>query len=219
MKFLLTSSGLTNASLVAALTDLTLKPLNETAFLFIPTAAYSGVGDRAWVTDAILEFQQKGFKSVTVLDITGLKKAEWEPHFENADVICFGGGDEKYLARVVLACGMKEYFQTAPDTKVYMGISAGSMIAGHFPPDGYAEVLFPEDGFPNVSVTPMELLDLVFLPHLNSSWFAHMRVEGLETLKEKLSMSTYATDDNTALKIDGDTVEIVGGGTSWIFEK
>jgi len=48
MKFLLTSSGLTNKSISKALFDLVGKELNDTIIAFIPTASNVEMGNKEW---------------------------------------------------------------------------------------------------------------------------------------------------------------------------
>ncbi|MDD2516348.1 MAG: hypothetical protein PHF26_03980, partial [Candidatus Gracilibacteria bacterium] len=51
MKLLLTSSGLTNNSIVNALFELTEKKAEETSIVFIPTASNVELGDKGWLID------------------------------------------------------------------------------------------------------------------------------------------------------------------------
>ncbi len=214
MKFFLTSSGLTNDALASALETLVGKPLRETSLLFVPTAGNTSVDDKNWLINNLVQFQKYQFKSIAMIDIA-IPKETWAPHFANIDVVCFGGGNEKYLARVMQEQGMKDFLPQCASLKVYMGISAGSMVAGHFLAGGLTNELFPEEDYGKQEGVPMKLLDLIFVPHMNSDWFKQVRPEYLETLKPKFDRDTYATDDDTALAIDGEKIDIVGGGKSW----
>ncbi len=217
MKFLLTSSGLKNERLAKALEELVGKPLTETSLLFIPTAGNTSVDDQNWLITNILEFRKHNFKNISIIDIA-IPKEMWAPHFKNVDVICFGGGNEKYLARIMEEQGFKEYILPHLEHKVYMGISAGSMVAGHFLEGGLTNELFPEEDFGSENGNPMGILDLIFIPHMNSQFFENVRIDFLESIKVKFNKPTYATDDETALSIDGTSVTIVGGGASWVYK-
>ena len=214
MKFLLTSAGLTNDALVRALEQLVGKSFSELTILYIPTAGNTSVDSENWLVDNLLVFRNRGCKKVALLDIA-VPKVLWAKHFAPADVICFGGGNEKYLARVMQEQGFKEFILPLLADKVYMGISAGSMVAGHFLKGGLTNELFPEEDYGEEEGEPMGMLDIIFIPHMNSSWFKKVRPEFLATLKEKFDRDTYATDDETALSINGDHIEIVGTGESW----
>ncbi len=215
MKFLLTSSGLKNEGILRGLKELVGKDISETSILFIPTAANTGVDDKSWLIDNLINTKEAGFKSIDLLDIAGLKKEEWEPHFQAADVICFGGGNERYLARIIEASGVRESLSALLETKVYMGISAGSMVVGSFLNDEHNAALFPEEDYGDEQGVPLKLLEMIFIPHMNSDWFTHVRKELLENIKEEFKINVYALDDETALKIHGDVIEIVGKGDHW----
>jgi len=217
MKFLLTSAGLTSKTLVMALEDLLGKPLSEASVLFIITAANTGHDDKSWMIKNICEFEQYNFKSINVLDFAGLPSEVWQPHFDCADVICFGGGDERYLARSLEAAGIKEYLLSVLETKVFMGISAGSMVAGRLLPAQLNRALFVEEDFGNDVGEGMELLPFSFVPHLNSTFFS-LREERLEGMKEQFPNPVYALDDFTALAVFDGVVTKVGDGVSLYYK-
>jgi dipeptidase E len=113
---------------------------------------------------------------------------------------------------------MKDFLTTLPENKIYMGISAGSMVAGTFMPPELYSVIFPEEDFGETTKDPMEIHNFVFVPHLNSDFFTHIRKETLENVKDKFTTNVYATDDETALVLDGNELEIVGHGDCWTHE-
>ncbi len=219
MKLLLTSAGIRNESIAKALKDLVGKSFSDTKIVFIPTAANRDTDDKGWLIDNILDFKGQNFKSVDIVDIAGLPENIWQPHLLKADIICFGGGDETYLSRIFEEQKMKEFLLPILTTKVYMGISAGSMVAGISLPKGLSKVFFAEEDSESDCWVGMELCDLTFIPHLNSSFFKQVRGKVLDFYKEEFTCKTYATDDETAIKIDGAKIEIVGKGDYWIFNK
>ena len=85
MKFLLTSSGISNDSIRDALVDLLGKPIAESSALVIPTAWYAYPGGLAGVYQLIhgvakSPFCELGWKSLGVLELTALpsiKKENW----------------------------------------------------------------------------------------------------------------------------------------------
>ncbi len=218
MKLLLTSAGLRNEDIIAALQGLVGKPFVEASFLFIPTAANLDTGDKGWLLEDIERFKKQGFKSVAVVDIAEPSLEELKPYFLEADIICFGGGNERYLARMIEEKNLKEFLVPLLDTKVYMGISAGSMVAGHFLKRGVSDAIFTEEDSGEWGGNPMELYDFAFVPHLNSTWFKFEK-DRLEGLKDKFDVTVYATDDETAIKIDGEKIEIVGKRETWVQKK
>jgi peptidase E len=114
--------------------------------------------------------------------------------------------------------GMADFLAAQDSLKVYMGISAGSMVAGHFVASERMNELFPEEDYGKEDGKPMRLLDLIFVPHMNSKWFKNVRPDFLEGFKSNFDRPTYATDDDTALAISGTRIDIVGPGASWIYK-
>lgn len=215
MKFLLTSAGMKNDAIAQTLSGLVDKPLTEVSLLFIPTAANTEGEDKRWLIGNLKDFEKYNLKSIDILDVAAVSKDVWTKRFQEKDVICVGGGNEKYLAEVFDRIGMKDFLKTLPETKVYMGISAGSMVVGTFIPEELYPAIFPEEDFGETAKSPMELYDLCFIPHLNSDFFAHIRKEILEKVQDKFMTPVYATDDETSLVLDGEKVKIVGNGDRW----
>lgn len=161
MKILLTSAGITNSSIAEALSMLATKPLSEVNLLFVLTPSISDGGDKRWVISNLVDFQRNNFKSIDIIDVAGLPEEKWKKRFEEADIICFGGGNEIYLAEVLSKLGMKNYLSSILKDKVYMGISAGSMVAGLFLTDELYPLIFTEEDFGKVSTPPMMLYNFV----------------------------------------------------------
>lgn len=208
-----------NAHIANALKELVGKPLSETSLIFIPSAANTEGGDKGWLIDNLVDFQKAGLRSIDLLDIAAVSEENWKKRFDDADVICFGGGNEKYLAELCEKIGMKEYLTATKNEKVYMGISAGSMVAGSFMPEKLYPIIFPEENFAATTAVPMQLYPFCFIPHLNSSFFSQVREEVLENVRGELEGTVYSTDDETAIQIDGDKIDIVGEGHYWISRK
>lgn len=219
MKLLLTSAGITNEAIASALSGLVGKSLTDTKFLFIISAANTEGGDKRWIIQNLNDLDRAGFQSIDIMDIASIPESNWKPRFDTADVICFGGGNELYLAEILTRPEIKEYLEDFPDDKVYMGISAGSMVAGKFMPDDLYPLVFPEENFGKVTTPALGLYEFCFIPHLNSVFFAHIRKENLESLKNRFTNTVYSTDDETAIVIDGGKIEIVGKGDYWVFNK
>jgi dipeptidase E len=209
MKFLLTSAGLTTSEITEALANLVGKPLTETKVLFITTAANTGYDDKRWLLENLNQFDQAGVASLDMLDLAGLPKTIWERHVAAADVICVGGGDERYLARIFAEQG---WFQLLPEllqTKVYMGISAGSMVIGQDLGSELVADIFPEEDFGDDRGGYVGLLPFAFVPHLNSSFFSITK-ERLDELASQFTAPVYAVDDMTAVVVMDGAVTAVG---------
>ncbi|MDP1689822.1 MAG: Type 1 glutamine amidotransferase-like domain-containing protein [bacterium] len=215
MKLLLTSSGISNEAIAKALSELVGRSISELSIIHIPTAANSLSDDKSWAIDDLVKLQKQHFKSIDILDVAAVPPEMWKPRLTAADIISVGGGDEQYLAKVFREIGMQEFLLSVLDTKVYMGTSAGSMVAGRYLPYELLKMIYPEEDFGNLLENPMGFYDSIFIPHLNSKWFTHVTKENLEKIKGKFEYPAYATDDETAIKIDGTELEIIGGGNHW----
>jgi dipeptidase E len=105
MKFLLTSSGISNDSIRNALVDLLGKPITESSALVIPTAWYAYPGGLAGVSQLIRgvaksPFCELGWKSLGVLELTALpsiRRENWVPLVQEVDALLVGGGEVFYL--------------------------------------------------------------------------------------------------------------------------
>src|SRR5262245_18532132 len=98
MKLLLTSAGITNASIHNALQDLLGKPIAESHALCIPTAEYAyPTGNRPTQAWRFISGQEPqcpltglGWKSMGVLELTALPSIgaeRWIPWVQEADVL------------------------------------------------------------------------------------------------------------------------------------
>ena len=128
MELLLTSSGITNKSIEKALLELLGKPSEKSNLTFVPTAANVEKGDKTWLVDDINNFRKLNFASFDIVDISAVPKNIWLASFEKADVLVFGGGNVYHLLKWIKKSGLKDVLPKLLKTKVYVGISAGSMV-------------------------------------------------------------------------------------------
>lgn len=212
MKLLLTSSGIRNKSIEKALLDLLGKPFDKSNLLFIPTAANPEEGDKGWLIDDIYNFRKLKFSSFNMLDISGVEKDIWFPAFNKADVIVFGGGDCYYLLDAIEKSGVGAELSKLIKTKVYVGISAGSMITAKNVSISIDNILYYEKYRKEKNKKGLGLVDFELRPHLNSDWFPKVRLPHLRELAEKESYSFYAIDDNTAIKVVDGKTEVISEG-------
>lgn len=215
MKLLLTSAGITNKSINNALLKLNGKPFEESSMVFIPTAANVEPGDKDWLIDDLSRCKDTGIHSIDIVDISAIPREMWEPRLLSADIIVVGGGNTYHLMYWMNKSGLTQIMPELLQTKVYMGISAGSMVqstnlALSQSTKMYAEYMGNENiekGLGNVHFH--------IRPHLNSPWFPHIRQDFIEEKSKKLKEPVYAIDDQTAIQILDDTVTIVSEG-SWL---
>lgn len=219
MKFLLTSGGLTNKSIADALLDLIGKSAIDASVVFIPTAANVEAGDKGWLIDDLSNLKKQGFKSIDVVDISALPQELWQPRLEASDVLFFSGGDTFYLMHWLKKSGLAELLPELLKTRVYAGISAGSMVTGNLVLR-HNKLLYPDEAptkYP--SNEGLGFFDFHFRPHLNSPYFPKVRREILEELAKEVKGPIYALDDQSALKIVDGKIEVVGEGECLILNK
>lgn len=98
MKLLLTSAGISNASIHDALVGLLGKPIAEASALFIATAIYA-LPNGADIASRVIRgslgdpFCNMGWKSLGVLELTALpsiKKENWVPVLQKTDALLVG---------------------------------------------------------------------------------------------------------------------------------
>ena len=221
MKLLLTSAGIRNAAIRAALVELLGKPIAEADALCIPTALYGhpAAGPRqAWRCISGEETGTPtvglGWKSVGVLELTALPSLDaerWVPLVRAADVLLVEGGDAAYLAHWVRASGLAELLPWLRDT-VWVGVSAGSMV------------LTPRVGADFVSWegpdgdTTLGVVDFSIFPHLDNPDLPANTLAAAERWAADLAAPAYAIDDETAIKVVDGAVEVVSEGTWKRFE-
>jgi dipeptidase E len=209
MKLLLTSEGFTNQSISNVLLDLAGKPFSELSLAYIPTASNVEDGDKGWVIDHMVGFKKLGFKSIDIVDISALPKDLWFPRLQAADVFLFEGGNTYHLMHWMEKSGLKELLPELLKTKVYVGISAGSMIAG---PRFSGKLYYSTNIDEYNKNKSLGLVDFMFMPHLNSSDFPKVNLENLEKIAKEFPETSYALDDNSAIKVVDDKIEIVSEG-------
>lgn len=215
MKLLLSSAGIKNARIHDALVDLLGKPIAESNALCIPTASYAnpdGAGN-AWRFISGREPRtpmcELGWKSLGVLELTALpsiEKERWIPVLQGTDALLVGGGDPLYLHYWMCQSGLADLLPSLRDV-VYVGLSAGSMVTaprigkpfvGWKPPTGADETL----GLVNFSI----------FPHLDNEDLPDNTISNAEKWAAGISAPCYAIDDETAITVTGDAVEVVSEG-------
>ena len=216
MRLLLTSAGITNASIRAALIDLLGKPIGECSALCIATASYAQPMQgpmRAWNfisgNEPKTPMVELGWKSMGALELTALPSIDresWVPLVQQTDVLLVNGGDPMYLCYWMRQSGLAELFPSLRDT-VWVGLSAGSMVmtprigeafVGWKPPTGGDETL--------------GLVDFAIFPHLDNLDLPQNTMADAERWAAGMQLRAYAIDDETAIKVNDGAVEVVSEG-------
>jgi dipeptidase E len=216
MKLLLTSGGVTNPSIRAALVEMLGKPIAQSTALCIPTAMYGhpwvGPGVKAWEfisgrsENPMVEL---GWKSVGVLELTALPsidEEQWKPQVLETDVLLVAGGDALYLAHWMRESGLADMLPSL-DKKVWVGLSAGSMVMT--PRIGQDFVGWKS---PAGDDAALGVVDFSICPHLAQDGMPGNPMAAAEKWAAGIGHPAYAMDDQTAIAVVGDSVEVVSEG-------
>ena len=212
MKLLLTSAGLTNKSISQALLDLAGKPFAELSLAVIPTAANVEAGNKDWLIEDLVNCQKLGFKSVDIVDISALPKDIWLPRLRKADIFLFEGGNVSHLMGWVIRSGLAEFLPELLKTRVYVGISAGSMVACKSLDLAAADFLYSDAIGEYDKDEGLGYVDILIRPHLNSTFFTNVTLANMEKLAKDNPAPFYALDDNSAIKIIDGEVSVISEG-------
>lgn len=222
MKLLLTSGGLTNQTIVKALDELVGRPLDQLKVAFIPTAANIEEGDKGWLIDDLRRLSFLNFKEIDIVDISALPKEIWQKRLENADVFFVEGGNTYHLMYWFNKSGLSKVLPELLKTRVYIGVSAGSMVVCSSIENDDAYFSETENFLKtNQEITQkgLGLVDFMVEPHINSRYFPEINLNNLKKRFSEYKYPIYGIDDDTAIKIDGDQLEVVSQGVWKKFEK
>ena len=212
MKLLLTSAGFTNNAISNALGDLLNKPFSRTNLVFIPTAANIEEGGKEWLIDDLSNCKKLGFKLIDIIDISALPKDVWEKRLKDADVLLFGGGDTYHLMYWLKKSGLDKMLPKLLEKRVYVGISAGSMVTTKDLSLSTSNKLYSEKVGKIDIKKGLGFIDFQIRPHLNSQHFPKVREKNLRAIAKNITDTIYAIDDDTAIKVNREDVKVISEG-------
>jgi dipeptidase E len=215
VKLLLTSAGVKNASIQNAMVELLGKPIAESDALCIPTAAY---GHPMAGPHTVWRFISGGeprcpmvglgWKSVGVLELTALPSLDeerWVPLVRATDVLLVGGGDAAFLCHWMRASGLADLLPSLSEA-VWVGLSAGSMVMT--PRIGMDFVTWDSPAGDRT----LGIVDFSIFPHVDHPELPENTMAAAEQWAAGMPGAAYAIDDETAIKVVDDAVEVVSEG-------
>ena len=216
LKLLLTSAGVTNASIEKTLLDMLGKPVAEASALCIPTAQYghpmSGPGARPWAFvsgNTSHRMVELGWGSVGLLELTALPSIDverWVPLVREADVLLVAGGDALYLCHWMRECGLADMLPSL-DRTVWVGMSAGSMVMTPRIGEDFVQWRSPSG-----DDTTLGVVDFSICPHLAPDGMPGNSMAAAEGWAAGIAGPAYAMDDETAIAVVDGAVEVVSEG-------
>jgi dipeptidase E len=220
VKLLLTSGGVTNASIHDALVGLLGKPIADSRALCIPTAEWGHPGctpASAWrfvAGRSPSPMCDLGWSSVGLLELTALPsigEERWVPWVREADVLLVDGGDATYLCHWMRESGLADLLPSLPET-VWVGVSAGSMV------------MTPRIGDDFVNWRPtggddrtLGVVDFAICPHLAAEGRPGNSMAEAESWAADIGGPAYAMDDQSAIMVSDGRVEVVSEGQWKLF--
>src|SRR3989344_3305801 len=212
MKLLLTSGGITNKSIAKALFELVGKKPKDTSLVFIPTASNVEKGDKDWLINDLINIHKQGFKQVAIADISAVSEEIWRPQLEEADVLFFEGGNEFHLMEWINKSGLIKLLPELLKTRVYVGLSAGSMVTSKDMALEIYKLVYEEMPGIKKDMAGLAFVDFYFMPHLNSEYFKKLRGKNIREAIKGITDKVYALDDQSALKVVDGKIEVISEG-------
>lgn len=226
MKHLLTSGGISNASIENALVDMLGKPIAEARALIIATGIYPFPGGGVMARDAITGAASSplaglGWKSLGVLELTALRTLRdevWVPEVQESDALLVWGGDVLYLVHWMRESGLADLMSTLKDS-VYVGVSAGSIAVTPYNCDAEFDQAFVPEGsdMGRDAERALGLVDVTLYPHLGHPDMPDTTLENIGHWAERIPVPVYAIDDDTALRIEDGRIDVISEGTWKLF--
>ena len=215
MRLLLTSAGITNETIKSALLEMLGKAPEETKIAFIPTAADVEPGHKDWLIKNVREFLKIGdWAQFDIVDIASLERKFWEPRLKEADVLYVSGGNEFFLMHNIQESGLEDILPELLKTKVWVGISAGSMVVGKKIEPELSKLIYEEDIVPPFDKVErfLDYVDFAIKPHMNSQAFPKAGESNLDEYAPNIPNTFYGIDDQTAIKVVDGKVEVISEG-------
>ncbi|MBF9127989.1 Type 1 glutamine amidotransferase-like domain-containing protein [Plantactinospora sp. S1510] len=216
MRMLLTSNGLANDTLRQAFAEMLGKPCAEARVAAIVTASLGQPGDHGWFVEALADLHGMGWGELDVLDLNGLPQDVLEGRLGRADVWWVTGGNQFHLAQSIARAGLSQAFPRLLRDKVYVGTSAGSMIFSRRFDERAADLLGDLADLHLLGEERIKpacpLFDWYVKPHLDSPSFPNRDEAWADRLAASVDFPLYLLDDDSAIRVCGDKVDVVSTG-------
>ncbi len=181
---------------------------------FVPTSANLKDGDKRWLLKHIRQVDDIGFKVLDIVDLAALPPDVLHHRLEAADVLVFGGGDTYHLMQWLKDSRVDTYIKDLLVSRVYVGISAGSIVTGPDLTLGSQTYLWGGDGSREKPIpSGLHLVNERVRPHLDNPDFPTINIENVRRVSRSVHEPVYALDDGSALAVMDGRSEVVGEGS------
>jgi dipeptidase E len=207
-KLLLTSAGFYTPEIADKCESLVGKPKKDIRFAIINEAYAVEHDNHGWVLDDLNRLQKSFGGWMEFVNLLALEPKEIRSRIEKIDVIYVEGGHTDYLMSVFIKSGFSNSLRELLETKVYVGSSAGSMVAGkRLSESAYNTIYGSRETYGTDQY--LGIVDFAMLPHLNSPDFPSRKELFVEAAEDHPGM-VYGLSDDTAFVIEGDTTYSIG---------
>lgn len=202
-KLFLTSVGFVNKNVA----DLFLKELNKKPNACKVFMVAAGLTDEEnfYIEESRKELADLGFENIFIFNLNA--GADFYKEFENSDVIYICGGNTYYILQKIKEIGLdKKIIEAIGNGKIYVGVSAGSIIAGPdidiagWGIDGDLNEVKLKD------LSGLNLTDISIFPHFDET----RNRQEVEEFKKTASHTVIELTDNQAVFVSGNNFRIIG---------
>jgi dipeptidase E len=199
-----------------ALAGLVGKRFSAARAVFIPTASLAVAGDHGWLIENLSRVRALGWREFNILELNGLPEQMVLSRLQWADVIYVEGGNHYHLANSISASGLAAGLAGILESKVYVGVSAGSMIFSRNLSTRTGDAFGEHEDLQILGETPprspIGMFDWYLKPHMNSASFRNRTPAWFEKAAAKLDFPIYALDDDSAIRVRGEDIDVVSEG-------
>jgi dipeptidase E len=196
MKLILTSTGFENPNLSKKFLKLVKKSPSEIKILFIPIAARTKE-ELKYVKESKQELLNLGIKKIIELK----EKIDYSK-IKDFDAVYICGGNTFYLLNKFRKLGFDKLIKRfVKNGKVFVGVSAGSIIAG---PNIEIASPFDKNKVNLKNLTGLNLIDVVVSPH-----YCKKEERIIENFKKKSKYKVIPLTDKQALLVLGNKIKII----------
>jgi dipeptidase E len=204
MRMLLTSNGVADGPVKDTLVELLGKPLSECRTVVVLDAMLPFPGDKSRMLEHIHEYKSLGWAEFDILTLFSGPASGIEARLRATDVIFCYGGTNHWLAHAWRASGLAPVLRELLEEKVYIGLSAGSMIFSRL----HAAAVDALDDHEEVEMLQLDsvgpalpLFDWFFVAHLGAPYFPDATDEWAQQTATRLGGPMWFLDDASALLV------------------
>lgn len=204
MRMMLTSDGVLSEPLLSTLVGLLDRPVAESRTVMVIDAMLPFPGDKGRMLDHLQRFRALGWAECDMLTLQSGPPSGIEARLRAADAIFCYGGTNHWLAHAWRESGLAPVLRELLDEKVYIGLSAGSMIFSRLHAAAVAALDDQEEvamlGLDSVGPA-LPLFDWFPLTHFGASFLPHMTDEWAAEVAPRFGGPIYLIPDGGALLV------------------